>query len=134
MAVGRIGSDRQTVGFLRKTVNYNDTGVATGVLMGYLPAGAHILYCSVHVRTAFNAGTTNVLTVGTAGGSNADIAGAATVTEGTPGYYGGVPVADIAYPTGDLAIYAQYTQTGTAATTGKADCVVAYVFDDALYN
>lgn len=133
MAVGRIGSDRQTVGFLRKTVNFNDTGIATGVLMGYLPAGAHIIYSSTHVRTAFNAGTTNVLTIGTVAGSNADIAGSSTITEGTPGYYGGVPVSDITYPAGDLPIYVQYTQTGTAATTGKADCVVLYCFDDSLY-
>lgn len=133
MAIGRQGSDKQTVGFLRRTVNYNDTGISSGVLMGTLPKGAHIIQTSVHIRTAFNAGTTNVLTVGTNSSSYNDLIGTATVDETSLGYTVSAPVVDVVYPTGDLGVYAKYAQTGTAATAGVADVVVTYVWDDNLY-
>ena len=134
MAVGRQGADRQTVGFLRKTVNFNDTGIATGVLMGNMPVGAHVIQTSVHVRTVFNAATTNVLTVGTNSSAYDNLINAAAVTEGSLGFTVAAPNADIVYPTGDLGVYAKFTQSGTAATTGQADIVVTFVHDDGLYN
>ena len=133
MAIGRFGCEQQ-VYFLRKTVNFGDTGIATGVLMGTLPSGAHIINTSVHVRTVFNAATTNVLTVGTNSSAYDDCINAAAVAEGTLGYTVATPNADIVYPTGDLGVYVKYTQTGTAATTGKADIVVSYVPDLAQYE
>jgi hypothetical protein len=47
-------------------VAYNATGIASGVSMGFQPAGAQILRTGVKIKTAFNAATSNVLTVGTA--------------------------------------------------------------------
>ena len=132
MAVGRQGSDQQTH-FLRKTVNFGDTNIATGVKMGTLPLGAHILQTSVHIRTVFNAATTNVLTVGTNSTAYDNMINAAAVAEGTLGYTVAAPNADIVYPTGDLDVFAKFTQSGTAATTGQADIVVTYVPDDQQY-
>ena len=132
MAVGRLGHE-QFVAFLRKTVNYNDTNIATGVKMGTLPIGAHIIQTSVHVRTVFNAATTNVLTAGTNSTAYDNLINAAAVNEAALGYTSTPPNADIVYPTGDLDVFAKFTQSGTAATTGQADIVVTYVFDDQIY-
>ena len=63
----------QQVHYLRKTVNWNDANIATGVLMGTLPNGAQIVDIAVNVVTAFNAGTTNNLLLGTAAGGNGAI-------------------------------------------------------------
>jgi len=117
----------QVVHFLRRTVNYNDTNIGTSdkVKLGTLPAGAFIVKCLVRVDTAFNAGTTNVLTVGTSGGSDADIVGSADVTEGSTGTVV-VTTGNGLSITSDTDIYIKYTQTGTAATTGAATIVLEY--------
>ena len=75
----------------------------------------------VEVLTAFNAGTTNVLTVGTGSGANGYI-GSAAVTEGTPGVYptDGAAGGPFAAVSSAVALNVKYAQTGTAATTGSA--------------
>lgn len=132
MSIGRMGHGQYGY-VLRATVNYSDTNVSTGIKIGTLPAGAHIIRSSAHVRTVFNAGTTNVLTLGTNSSSYDNLLNAGAITEGTAGYYSADPNADITYPTGDLDVYVKYTQTGTAASTGKADVVVLYAIDDSQY-
>lgn len=110
------------------SVAYNTLNISTAdtVKVGTLPAGAQIVCSIVRVSTAFNAATTNVLTVGTSSGSNADIVSAAdtdeTVAATTIGYRG----CDLGF-TSDTAIYAKYTQTGTAATAGVARITILYV-------
>src|SRR4051812_635515 len=75
----------QQTHYLRKKVNYNDSNIANGVLVGTLPAGSMIDYGShIKVTTAFNAGTTNVLVVGTTAGGN-DISATGTSIAGTAG-------------------------------------------------
>jgi hypothetical protein len=117
----------QLTHFIRKTVNYNDTNIGTSdkVKVGTLPAGAFIVKTLVRVETAFNAGTTNVLTVGTSGGSDADIVGASDVTEGSTGTVV-VTTGNGLSITADTDVFAKYTQTGTVATTGKATIVIEY--------
>lgn len=117
----------QQVHYLRKRVNYNDAGVSTGVLVGTVPAGADILGASCKVFTAFNAGTTNVLTVGM-DASYLNLIAAADVTEGTPGHYDGAKTnaGFFGILAVDTDVFAKYTQTGTAATTGQADIHVTY--------
>jgi hypothetical protein len=63
MATARRNSSQQK-GYLRFKVNYNDAGIATGNKKQTLPAGAIITRTDVLVTTAFNAATTNVLSVG----------------------------------------------------------------------
>lgn len=132
MSIGRQ-THHNLVHYLRGSISFDSTGASTGVLIGTLPAGAHVLQTSVNVKTAFDAGSTNVLVVGTNSSSYNDLMGTATVTEGTPGYYASAPVAAITKPTADLPVYAKYTQTGTAATAGAAEIVVTYVPDNAQY-
>lgn len=113
---------------ITKTVTYATLGIGTAdtVKVGTLPAGSQILACYVRVTVAFNAATTNVLTVGTSAGSDANIAGAADVAEGATGTAVITSGADLAF-TVDTDIYVKYTQTGTAATAGTAVITVTYV-------
>ncbi|UGA46661.1 hypothetical protein HU230_0011715 [Bradyrhizobium quebecense] len=119
----------QMVHYLRFAVNFNDVGIAAGVRKQTLPAGALIIGTDIHVGTAFNAATTNVLTVGSAAGANADIISGAAANEGATGLTQNIP------PTGamlgpiaaDTPVFVQYTQTGAAATAGQATIVIKYI-------
>lgn len=119
---------QQMVHYLRKTVNFDDSGIGDGVSMGTLPAGAQVIDAVVNVETAFNAVSTNVLTAGTNASDYDNIVGAGDVTEGTPGgYRAAILTAAAGEYDADTEVFAKYTQSGTAATTGKAHIVIAYV-------
>lgn len=107
------------------TVNFNDTGIASAFVVAKVPANSIIIGGNCVVRTAFNAGTTNVLTFGTSATAT-ELWGAGDITEGTPGPYV-LPAASVQLVTSDTSIYAKYTQTGTAATTGKATVSLLFV-------
>lgn len=109
----------QQVHYLRKRVNFNDAAIGTGVVMGTLPAGAMLLGQHVRVSTAFNAGTSNALNVGTSAGgtqlfTDAATAGARNAT-----------VANLSFAS-DTDIFVQFAQSGTAASAGVADIVITY--------
>ncbi|BAF86842.1 unknown protein [Azorhizobium caulinodans ORS 571] len=122
----------QLVHYLRFTVNYNDAGIGSGVRKGTLPAGALILSTSVNVATVFNAASTNVLTVGTNSTSFNNIVASGDVDESAAALTNGIkPTSAALVPlASDLDVYAMYTQTGTAATTGKAYVVIQYIPDN----
>lgn len=136
MATGTAGSTArqfhtQQVHYLRKTVAYNTTNIANGIKMGTLPAGAKVIDAVVHVTTAFNAASTNVLTAGTNSTSYDNIVGSGDVTEGTPaGYRASVTTAAAQTLSADTDVYVKYTQTGTAASTGAATVIITYVPDN----
>lgn len=132
MSQGRKNSSQQ-VGYLRFKVNYNDAGIAAGVRKQALPKGAIIIGTDCHVGTAFNAGTTNVLTVG--GGTNFnEIIAAADVDETTIALTQNVkPTTTFLGPlAADTDVYVKYAQTGTAATAGVATVVIKYICDNDL--
>lgn len=121
----------QQVPFLRRTVNYNTAGIdTTGVVwLGTLPANSIVNGCWVKVLTAFNAVTTNVLTVGdgttpdsvfAAGDVNETVV-ATTVVGAAIGYRGSATL--------DTPLYVKYTQTGTAATAGSAIVMLTFIPD-----
>ena len=118
----------QVTNTLKKTINFNDPNIASGVAFDEsLPAGAFIISVTVEIVTAFNAGTTNVVTVGTNATNYNNIVASGDVTPGTPG------VAQIVRGLGralaasaDTAVFAKYSQTGTAATAGQAVVVIEY--------
>lgn len=110
----------QQVHYLRKRVNYNDSGIATGVVFGTLPAGAMIVDQDVRCVTAFNAATTNALNVGTTAGGTQLFTDAATAGARQP------TIANLSFAT-DTDLYVQYAQSGTAATAGVADIVITFV-------
>ena len=99
------------------SVAYNTTGISTGVELCKLPKNIIVTRAVAVVGTAFNAGTTNVLTVGT----NDDIdnlLGSSDITEGTAGAYSKQEFLEL---TSEKAVKAKFTQTGTAASAGAAD-------------
>ena len=132
MATNTAGVDArvapwQMVHYMRKTVNYNDTDIATGVgFKNYLPSGASIQWVMVKIKTAFNAGTTNVLTVGQNASSYNDMVAAADVDESTTEASMVLRGADLTISS-DVRPFITYTQTGTAATAGVAEVVIAYI-------
>lgn len=90
---------------------------STTVALEALAAGDVVVQCWVQVTTAFNAGTTNVITLGD--GTTADkYLAAADVTEGTPGVYPTGGKGPFVAETQARTLTATYAQTGTAATTG----------------
>lgn len=137
MATGTPGStarrnSSQQVGYLRFSVNFNDSGIAAGVGKQWLPAGALIIGADVYVGTAFNAVTTNTLSVGTVGDAatniiNAQNVGAAGLTQNVAPT--GAALGPLA---ADKQVYVTYAQTGAAATAGRATVVVKYVCDNDL--
>ena len=119
----------QQVHYYRKLVNFNDTGIATGVRFGTLPAGSIILGTDVQIATIFNAATTNVVTVGSLA-TLTEVVNAAAVNEGAVLLTQNILPNAAPYlgvTTADLDLYVAYTQTGAAATTGVAIIVVKYV-------
>lgn len=114
--------------YLRKRVTFADTGISGGSTVKFsnaIPANAFITETYVDVEAAFNAATTNVLTVGTNSATTNNIVAAGDVNEASAQMFvvAGVGVLDTSTP---LDVYVKYTQTGTAATTGAATIVIAY--------
>jgi hypothetical protein len=88
-----------------------------------VPAGAVVTRVWAEVLVAFNAGTTNVLKVGVAGTTNkymdtADIDETSVAASAAKGPFKAEAAA--------VTVAAFFTQTGTAATTGKARVFVEY--------
>ncbi len=113
---------------LRKDIAYNTTGIASGVSMGAVPAGAVIMGVHVQVTAAFNAGTTNVLIVGSAADDDAYMA-AGDVAEGSTGstLYTGKG----AHVSANTEVFVKFTESGTAASAGAAKVMVLYALDPA---
>jgi hypothetical protein len=133
MTTGVLGTNarqdpRQVVNTLKKTVNYNDAGIATGLAFDNpLPQNAFILRVLVEIVVAFNAVTTNVLTVGTVGTAYNNMVNAGDVNEAVVGIYDVTRALGRSLTAaGDVTPYAMYTQTGTAATTGQAIIAIAF--------
>lgn len=84
-----------------------------------LAVGDVVIQCWAEVVTAFNAATTNVLTVGD--GTTADkYLAAADVTEGAAGVYPAGGKGPFAAEIAAGTLRATYAQTGAAATAGSA--------------
>jgi hypothetical protein len=116
--------------YFRATVAFNTVNIGTAgkVPLGTLPEGAIVTGMLVKVTTAFNAATTNVLTVGTAADDDA-IIGAADVDETTIATT--LTFAGVGYKASAVTpLFIKYTQTGTAATAGEADIILWFCPDN----
>lgn len=132
MATGTPGSTArqyvtQQIHYLRRGLVFGDNAVAKNV--GVIPAGSLILkpLSGVHVVTAFNAGTNNFLVIGTSADDDlfgTDLSLTATNFVPLDEAIGGYRVA------ADTTITATLGLTGTAATTGDAEVVIAYIPDN----
>lgn len=124
----------QQTSYYRFSVNFNDANISTAQKFGRLLQNTFVSNVACHLTTAFNAGTTNVFTVGTslasaneiinAAGTNRSIdETSATYQQMTAAAILGVSVTS----TADVDLYAKYTQTGTAATAGAITCVIEFI-------
>jgi hypothetical protein len=135
----------QTTVHFRKTVNFNDANIATGVKIGAIPAGAFITSIKCYVTTAFNAATTNNLLIGSTATGGQFLASGVTAgtncVAATAGYQSITAAAGLGFavtaptntPTGTSGawdVFVSYTQTGTAATAGQVTYVIEYVASD----
>ena len=103
---------------------------ATGTIttIGTLPASAQIVDINIDITTAFNAATTNTVTVGKTGTAAAYVTStsvgstgrASIATSGVYSAWATVGTTDV-----DYAIIT-YTQTGTAATAGAGVVTIVY--------
>ncbi len=105
-------------------VAFNTPGASGGIQVGTLPAGAALDKTTVLTTTAFNAATTNTLSVGTTPTGtnliNATAAGSVARVDTV------VPIAAAGPLAADTPIYVSYASSGTAATTGAATVIVTY--------
>jgi hypothetical protein len=116
----------QQVHYLRKGFTYSDDGSVLTV--GTIPAGAQIIkpMSGVAINVAFNAGSTNVLDIGTP--ANDDLYG----TDLALGTIAFVALDEAVSMTvaADTVITATVDLTGTAATTGQGEIIIAYIPDN----
>ena len=106
------------------TVAYTDSSAVT---IATLPANSQIIDINIDVTTAFNAGTTNTMTVGKTGSAAAFVASTSVGSAGrasvaTTGVYSAW--ADTG--SSEISVTATYGQSGTAATAGAARVTVVY--------
>lgn len=133
MATGTAGTvarqfHTQQIHYLRKSITYADDG--TTVTVGTIPAGSLILkpISGVAVTTVFNAGSTNVLDIGPSTDSGTDL-WATDLALGTLAF---VPLDEAVtnLVSVDTVVQAAVDLTGTAATTGAAEIIIAYIPDN----
>lgn len=133
MATNTVGDQarqqhRQVANTIRKQLNWNDAGIGdtNGLVVGQLPQGAFILRVLVEIVTAFNAATTNVLTVGV-DSPPGNLVAAGDVNEGAAGVYEATRgVGRSLTAAGITTVRAKFAQTGAAATAGQAELVIEY--------
>lgn len=120
-----VEARKALVRFIQGSIAFDTADAATGVAMGTLPANSYIVDIVVDVTTAFNAGSTNVLTVGKTGTLDAYAAAgdvdetSATAQRVTTGIG---TIGSTAVP-----VLIAYAQTGDAATTGAATVTITYI-------
>lgn len=112
----------QQITYLRKDIVFGNTGAQT---VGIVPEGAVILrgLSGVQINVAFNAGTSNVLDIGTT--ADDDLYGT-DLALGTRAFVALDENVDYRI-TADTTITATPALSGTAATAGAATVVIAYI-------
>lgn len=128
---------RNVTNTIRWRFTFADPGLAVGVQIGVLPQNAFLLSQFLEIVTAFNAGTTNPISVGTVAAAYNNIHAATDNVPGTPNIYAPVypgPTAVAAVgkygrsltQAGDTPVFLKYTPTGTAASTGVGEFVLEF--------
>ena len=130
MATGSVGSLGQAyhtnqVHYVSANIAYTDNGVAK--TLGVIPAGAVAIRGGVSINTAFNAGSTNTLNIGT----SADDDGFATlIALGTVGVVAADEMPGTTndqFSSSDITVTATVVLTGTAASTGAGVVWIEYI-------
>lgn len=120
-----------TVCYIRKKITFADAGAAGGIPIEWMRKGSIILGTDILITTAFNAGTTNPLTVGINSTAYDNIVTTAQSVAGTPGLKQNLaPTGTALVPlAADSQVFVKYVPTGTAATTGEGYVIIKFVND-----
>jgi hypothetical protein len=127
-------SAAQDVCYLRATVNFNDPTISSGIWAFTLPNAAYILAVDADVTTAFNATSTNTISIG-ATPTGTDFLAATSVTSAGVQHLTSAAGLGLAATgntalqlaiNGAIPVFFRYVQTGTAATAGQATFVITY--------
>lgn len=112
----------QQVHYISAPLVFSNTAA---VEIGTVPAGATILRAlsGVQVNVAFNAGTANVIDIGTAAD---DDLYATDLAAGSIAFVAIDEAISMAVAA-DTTLYAKYVPTGTAASAGSGVAVIAYI-------
>ncbi len=131
MATGTAGTAARNTGlqvvhYIKASTDYND-GQTEIITVGTIPAGATIIKAisGVYVNVAFNDATNKIGTVGTSADPDYYDTSASVASIAFVPIDAGVTMAVAA----DTTIVFQHARTGTAATAGQADIVIAYTID-----
>ena len=110
------------------TFAYTDS---SAVAIAVIPAGAQIIDINIDVTTAFNAASTNTVTVGKTGSAAAFVASTSVGSAGRASVAStGVYSAWANVGTSDVYATITCSQTGTAATAGAARVTIVYKYAD----
>jgi hypothetical protein len=110
---------------LTAPISYLD-GATAAVSVGKLPPKAIVTDVWAVVTTAFNAGSTNSVDIGTSGDTNGFATGISTTAAGRIEADEMATSNDL-YSTSESEIIVTHVQTGTAATAGEGFVVVEYI-------
>lgn len=109
--------------FYAGTLKFDTEGATAGVMLCELPKNTIVVRGIAVVNKAFNATTSNTITVGKKAAAN-EIMGSSVITAGTAGVYKSDVFVDMGEET---AVYAKYAQSGDAATAGAVDIYLEVV-------
>lgn len=112
--------------YISRTISYSDAGIATGLQIGTLPAGAVVDRTQVATTTAWNGTVSVALSVGTTGTGTGYINGT-DVRTAAARVDTVVPVAVMGPLAADTAVYASVALGGTAGTAGSTTVTVFYI-------
>jgi uncharacterized membrane protein len=108
------------------TIAYTDS---TAVTIATIPANSQIVDINIDVTTAFNAASTNTVTVGKTGSAAAFVASTSVGSAGRASVAStGVYSAWGDTGSSDISATITYSQTGTAASAGAARVTIVYKY------
>ena len=118
---------RQVSNTMRGSITFASGGLVTAVFipLGVIPKGAWIIAAHLSIDTAFNAGTTNTVDLGTQGTPTQFIAAQAGAT---PGNFAAAAstLGKAAAAAADTIVGLRYNFTGAVPSTGAAEFMIEY--------
>ena len=118
---------RQVANTMRGSITFASGGLVTSVFvpLGVIPKGAWIINAHLSIDTAFNAGTTNTIDLGTQGAPTQFVAAQAGAT---PGNFAAAAstLGKAAAAAADTVVGLRYNFTGTAPSAGAAEFMIEY--------
>lgn len=110
---------------MRISIAFNTAATGVFVPLGVLPKGAWVIAAELSIDTAFNAGTTNTIDVGTQGTPTQFFSGAAGGSTGVSSAAAST-LGKAAAAAADTVVGMRYNFTGTAPTAGSAEALIEF--------